>query len=190
MGRATDYSNCYIYHIVDKDGIVHYVGSTSNLNSRRSKHRYNCSHEKCKEYNFDIYMYIRDHGEFENFEIIPIRKIENISNKTELRIAENDEMKKYTGLKNMRGSYLSEEERVIQNNQKYKRFLENNPEYNKQWYEANKEKVAQQQRKYRETNREKVNEQKRQYYEANKEKISEYHRKYREQKKQLEASDQ
>jgi len=166
MGRATDYSNCYIYHIVDKENIVHYVGSTSNMNSRRSKHKYNCRTEKSKEYNFDIYRYIRDHGGFENFEIVPIRKIENISNKTDLRIAERSEMEKFSGLKNMIGSYLSDEERVIQHAELCKKWIKQHPEKNaehqRQWRQNNPEKVAENNRKYRENNREKLNEKRRQ----------------------------
>ncbi len=175
MGRATDFSNCYIYHIVDKESIVHYVGSTSNLNSRRSKHKYNCRTEKCKEYNFDIYKYIRDNGGFDKFEIIPIQKIENVSNKTELRIAEQHEINKFSGLKNKIGSYLSEEERVIQHTELCKKWNKEHSENKKQWYQANKEKVAEYNHKYKKTNREK---------------ISEYNRKYRQQKKELKQTDQ
>ena len=183
MGRATDFTNCYIYHIIDSDKVVHYVGSTSNFNSRKSKHKYTCNNEHDKQHHFDIYKYIRDHGGFDNFEIVPIRKIENISNKTELRIAENDEMKKYTGLKNMRGSYLSPEKRVIQNIENSKKWRENNPgknienckkwkeknpEYDRNWAKNNPEKVKEKQRKYRENNREKISEKQRQYYQKKK----------------------
>ena len=171
MGRATDFSNCYIYHIVDSDKVVHYVGSTSNMNSRKSSHKYRCTTEKCKEYNFDIYKYIRDNGGFEKFEIIPVRKVENVSNKTELRIAEQVEMKKFSGLKNMIGSYLSKEERIEQNIEKCKKWRENNPEYLNQWYQANKEKILE-------------------YYQENKEKKLEYQRQYRLKKKQLKAAEQ
>jgi len=205
MGRATDYSNCYIYHIIDKEGIIHYVGSTSNMNSRRSKHKYCCRTEKCKEYNFDIYKYIRDHGGFDKFEIIPIRKIENISNKTDLRIAERSEMEKFSGLKNMIGSYLTEEERAEKNIETSKKFRENNPQYLKNMYESNKEQrleyqnkyyeenkdqILEKKRNYRETNKEKINEKRRQQYKEKKEKINEKRRQQYKEKKELEASDQ
>jgi hypothetical protein len=100
MGRATNFENCYIYHILDKDKVVHYVGSTSNFNSRKSKHKYCCNTENVKNYNFDIYKYIRDHGGFMTIDIIPIRKLENISNKTDLRIAEKEKWKNLLDLKN------------------------------------------------------------------------------------------
>jgi len=175
MGRATDFSNCYIYHIKSMDGVVHYVGSTSNMNSRKSSHKYNCSHENNKNYNLDIYQYIRNNGGFDNFEIIPIRKLENVSNKNDLLIAERTEMEKYTGLKNMRGSYQTNEEHL----QQISLWQKNNPEkhnqYSKKYYESNKEYYTEYNRKWREANKEKINEKRRQKYQ---------------QKKQLKETDQ
>jgi len=175
MGRATDFTNCYIYHIKSKDGIVHYVGSTSNMNSRKSCHRFRCNNEHDKNHNLDIYRYIRNNGGFDAFSIVPISKIENISNKTELRIAEQAEIKKYSNLKNMVGSYLSEEESVIRNIEKCKKWRENNPEYCRQYYRENSEKISEHNRKY---------------YRENPEKFSEYQRQYRLKKKELKAAEQ
>lgn len=194
MGRSTDYSNCYIYYIVDKDGVIHYVGSTSNMNSRKSCHKYRCNTEKDKNYNLDIYRYIRDHGGFDNFEITPIKKIENISNKTELRIAEQQEINKFSGLKNKIGSYLSEEERVIQNIERCKKHYEENKEqrreYQSKYNEKNKEKVNEYKRQWQKNNPEKRNQHAKKYREANKEKINENQRKYRQQKKELKQAEQ
>jgi len=190
MGRATDYSNCYIYYILDKDGVVHYVGSTSNMNSRKSSHKYRCNTEHDKQHNLDIYRYIRDNGGFEKFQIVPIRKIENISNKTELRIAEQQEINKFSNLKNMIGSYISEEERAIQHNENSKKFRENNPEYDKKYYEANKEKKSEYYKKYNQENKEKVAENKRKYREANREKINEKRRQSYLKQKELKNADQ
>lgn len=150
MGRATDFSNCYIYNIVDKDKIVHYVGSTSNMNSRRSKHKYNCKNENSKHYHLDIYKYIRDNGGWDNFECVPIRKIVNISNITELRIAERLEMEKFTGLKNMMGSYMSEEEHRENTRNWQKQHPEKNAEYRKKYRQKHPEKVREQIKKWRE----------------------------------------
>ena len=163
MGRATDYSNCYIYYIIDSDKVVHYVGSTSNFNSRKSKHKSICNHENNPHYHLDIYKYIRDNGGFEQFEIIPISKIENVKNQTELSIAERLEMEKFTGLKNMRGSFRSEKEKV---------------EMRKQWKKDNPEKHAENSRIWRENNPEKYKQHCKKYYEANVEKIKERNRIY------------
>jgi hypothetical protein len=175
MGRATDFSNCYIYHIVDSDKVVHYVGSTSNMNSRKSKHKYCCKTEHNHAFNLDIYKYIRANGDWTAFEMIPIRKIENISNKTELRIEEQAEINKFTNLKNKIGSYLSHEDHL----ENSRIWAKNNPakvlELKRQWAAANPAKVVENHRKY---------------YEANLEKILEYQRQRYHAKKQLKAQDQ
>ena len=191
MGRATDFSNCYIYYIVDKDGIVHYVGSTSNFNSRKSSHKFCCNHENDPHHNFDIYKYIRANGDWDAFEMVPIRKIENISNKTELCIAENDEMKKFTKLKNMKGSYSSHEQKLkysrdwkqknfAKNKETKKKYYQNNiekiVETEYKWRQNNPEKVLEKHRRYREAHRDEINKKKREKYHAKKElnKINKY----------------
>jgi len=173
MGRATDFSNCYIYHIIDSDKVVHYVGSTSNMNSRKSSHKYRCNTEHDKFYHLDIYKHIRDNGGFDAFEIVPIQKIENISNKTELLIAEQTEINKFSNLKNKNGSYRSSRKEI-----------------NKIYYEKNKDQINQQNRQWQKNNPEKHNEHNRTYREKNRDKLNEKQRQYRLQKKQLEASDQ
>ncbi len=149
MPRKTDFSNCYIYHIVDSNKVVHYVGSTSNINSRKSKHKYECCHENRPNYYYNIYKYIRENGGWDSFEIVPIRRIQNISNTTDLRIAEKEEMEKFTGLKNMIGSYTSPEEHL---------------EQMRNWNQNNKERKKESDRKWREKNKKIISEKKRQYY--------------------------
>ena len=52
-------------------------------------------------------------------------------------------------------------------------------EYQRRYYEANREKIAEGQRRYREANREKIAEGQRRYYEANREKVAEGKRELR-----------
>jgi len=184
MGRATDFNQCYIYHIKSKDGEVCYVGSTSNLNSRKSSHRYNCSHENNKFYHLDIYKYIRNNGGFSNFQIVPIRKLENVKNKNDLLIAEQAEMNKYSGLKNMRGSYQTEEERVKQNLQWRKENPEKIRQSYKKYYEANKEQIIEKTRIWMKEHPEKNSENHRQWLKEHPEKNSEYCKKYYESNKE------
>ena len=151
MGRSTNFDCCYIYHIVDSDKVVHYVGSTSNLNSRKSAHKYRCNTEHDKNYQLDIYQYIRDNGGFDAFEIVPISKIENVKNKTDLLIAEQTEMNKFSNLKNKNGSYRGSRKEI-----------------NKIYYQKNKDKQNQKNRQWKTNNSEKVKEYQRQYYQAKK----------------------
>jgi hypothetical protein len=70
--------------------------------------------------------------------------------------------------------------RAERNRQYYEANKEKVAEVNRQYYEANKEKVAETKRQYREANKEKLAETTRQYREANKEKLVETTRQYRE----------
>lgn len=56
-------------------------------------------------------------------------------------------------------------------------------EYQRAYYEANREKIAENKRAYREANREKIAEAKRAYREANREKWNAYMREYRKRRK-------
>ena len=60
-------------------------------------------------------------------------------------------------------------------------------ERERQYQQANKEKVAERKRRYREANKEKEAEQKRRHYEANKEKLVERQRQYQQANKEKEA---
>ena len=63
---------------------------------------------------------------------------------------------------------------------RWKGGVSSDPEYNKQYYEANKEK----RKEYYETNKNKIKEKGKEYYEANKEKRKEYDRQHREANKE------
>ena len=51
-------------------------------------------------------------------------------------------------------------------------------EYQRQYYQENKEKIAEEQRQYRQNNKEKIAERERRYYKKNKESLTEYKREY------------
>jgi len=53
-----------------------YIGSTCNLNNRITKHKYCCNNERDKNYNLNIYKYMRDNGGFDNFEFTILRVCE------------------------------------------------------------------------------------------------------------------
>ena len=53
-----------------------YVGSTKNLRVRKSDHKRNCNNENKKEYNFNVYQFIRANGGFSNFDIIQLERVE------------------------------------------------------------------------------------------------------------------
>lgn len=61
----------FIYKIIDKSNPNEfYIGSTTKLSSRRSHHKKNVNNRVGKKYWCKLYKYIREHGNWENFELI------------------------------------------------------------------------------------------------------------------------
>ena len=74
MEIQNKYSNTSIYKIVCIDTNITecYVGSTIDFKRRASQHKYRCINEKNKEYHKLVYQFIREHGGFDNFDIVLI----------------------------------------------------------------------------------------------------------------------
>jgi hypothetical protein len=74
--KPIDYSQTVIYKICCKELTVKevYVGSTTSIVKRRCGHKYNCNNEKDKKYNSYVYQFIREHGGFENWDVIVIEE--------------------------------------------------------------------------------------------------------------------
>jgi len=110
MGRKQDYHNSIIYHIrhMENKEVV-YVGSTTNFSNRKGKHKYSCNHEERKEFSSPIYCHIRDNGGFDCFEVIPIKSLK-LENKTQLLIAEQEELDKHQTLVNRNKAHITIEE--------------------------------------------------------------------------------
>jgi len=68
-----DYFKTVIYKIFCKDTNItgKYIGSTTNFNKRKYKHKSDCSNENN---NLKVYQYIRENGGFENFEMVIIEE--------------------------------------------------------------------------------------------------------------------
>ena len=136
MPRKLDYSNTIIYHIRNcytKEVI--YVGSSTNFSLRKRRHKYNCNKENSTHHNLPIYRYIRENGEWNSYEVIPIKKLE-LKNKIELLIEEQKEIDKFDTLRNIYRPYSDEEIKK---------------EQNKEWRKNNKDKTIQYSKKRVET---------------------------------------
>ena len=72
---STNYQNNLIYKIQHKtiDELI-YIGSTTNFNQRKYKHKYDCNNEKHKSYNTKIYVMIRENGGWEAFDMVLVKK--------------------------------------------------------------------------------------------------------------------
>ena len=72
----TEYTRAVIYKIVCRDPAVTqaYVGSTTNLVNRRACHKKKCNSPKAYHYNHFVYRFIRDHGGFDNWDIVLVEE--------------------------------------------------------------------------------------------------------------------
>ncbi len=72
-----DYSKCAFYRLVCRDITVTecYVGHSTNIVKRRNKHKSTCHNENGKKFNLFVYRFIRDHGGFENWQLLVIEQL-------------------------------------------------------------------------------------------------------------------
>ncbi len=70
--KPIDYSKCMFYRLVCRDPTVKevYVGHTTSEVDRRATHKSDCTNEKSKKYNLFVYRFIRQHGSWENWQLI------------------------------------------------------------------------------------------------------------------------
>ena len=54
-----------------------YIGSTYDLNDRKRAHKHSCNNERDRNYNNNIYKYMRDNGGYDNFEYTILRVCED-----------------------------------------------------------------------------------------------------------------
>jgi len=86
-----DYSKCIIYHFVCNDTSIteSYVGHTTDITRRKSRHKSACCNQKSRDYNLKLYKNIRENGNWENWEMKPLEEFP-CENKIQARIKEQE----------------------------------------------------------------------------------------------------
>jgi len=132
-----NYNNSHIYKLCCKDTDIKeiYIGSTINFRNRKCAHKTNCNNINNKKHNYKVYQFIREHGGFENWEMILIENV-NCNTKLELHKIER--------------KYIEE----LQPSLNKHLPLRNKKEY----YNDNKEKITEHKKEYRIKNKDKINE--------------------------------
>jgi hypothetical protein len=204
--KPIDYSNTIIYKLCCNDPTITdiYVGHTTNWTNRKTSHKRRCTNKNDEKYNFYVYQFIRDHGNWTNWSMIQIDKICCVNEvdacKHERRYFEllgatlNSNYPSRTKKEYSKEYCEKNKEKIIEYRKKYyeeniekesnrcKKYRENNVEKEKErhktYYENNIEKVKETSKKYYEENIEKKREQGRNYYEENADKINEKKKKY------------
>ena len=151
-----------------------YVGSTANFLARQRKHKTNCNNANSTNHNIKLYETIRANGGWNNWKMIVVGSLENITLKDALIKEEEYRINLKADL-NMIRAYRSDEIKAEQ--KKYTWITWNNKEttkdYKSNWYENNKEQILEKQQNRYEENKEELNRKHKIYYEKNKEKINE-----------------
>ena len=125
-----------VYKLFCKDFDEFYIGSTTNFHHRKIAHKSICNNEKDKAYNKKLYKYIRNNGQFDEweFEILELGEYEN---------------DKY--MKNRERYFIETLKPSLNSN------IPNRT--HKEWCIDEYEKVQASRKKYNETHREKIKEQ-------------------------------
>ena len=150
-----DYSKTMMYKIVCKNENIKdvYVGHTTNWSKRKNCHHSDCTNENSKHYNYPLYIFIRNNGNWENFDMI---LIEEYSCENKLYALQRERYWIETLHATLNSRIPS---RTIQ--QYYNENAEQILEKNKLYREQNKEKISIQRAEYRNENREIILEKKR-----------------------------
>lgn len=74
--NKADYSKTIIYKICCKDQIISdiYVGHTTNFTQRKNQHKTLCYNKNDKNYNQNVYKFIKDNGGWDNWKMIQIKE--------------------------------------------------------------------------------------------------------------------
>jgi hypothetical protein len=166
--KNMDYSKTIIYKIVCKDININdlYIGHTTNFTKRKNQHKCSCNNRNQKDFNLNVYQFIRNNGGWENFDMIEIEKY-NCNDKLEACKRER---------------YWIETFKASLNKQIPSRYKD---EYIKQ-YRIEKAKIIKKQvKEYQSNNKEKILKQKHINYQENKEKNLEYAKQYYVENKEL-----
>ncbi len=75
--KDLDFSKTVIYKIICKDLVITecYVGRTTDIIRRRSAHKASCMNNKNTSYNVKLYQFIREHGNWINWSLVEIEKV-------------------------------------------------------------------------------------------------------------------
>jgi hypothetical protein len=144
--------------VCEEESIVStYVGHTANFTRRKNQHKTCCNNEKGKNYNLKIYQTIRANGGWDNWRMIEI-KSQLCENKRHAERIEQELIDQLKAELNTRKSF----------------YDGTKDEYDKEYYNENKDTIDKYQKEYRLNNKEKMME----YKQTNKEKINKYKKEY------------
>jgi hypothetical protein len=168
MSRVPDYSNTIIYKLCCKDPSITeiYVGHTTNFIKRKCAHKVDC-----KTKSFYVYQFIRDHGGFENWDMVEVCRVDCLDKRDASKV-ERKYVEELRATLNMRVPSRTQKEWIEDNR-------DHVTELSKIWRETHPDKYieinrrsgqSEKHKKYITDNKESLNEYYRNYYIQNREK--------------------
>ena len=162
---AHDFSKEMIFYIIkcnDLEKTEIYVGSTFNFVKRKTQHKSNCTNPKSRGYHFKQYVYIRENGGWDNFNMTMIdRKV--CVDMLEVRKHEQTLITQYKASLNTNKAFGAE----TLSEYKHQHYIENfekNKERDHKYYIENLEKIKKDQKQYRIKHSEEIKEKNKQNY--------------------------
>ena len=173
---GVDYSRTHFYKIVCRDLNIKdcYVGHTTDFNTRKHQHKRTCYDEKDPiHYNFYVYQFIREHGGWENWDMILIDTLE-CENNLKARAKEREFIEEIKPtLNQIKKPYRTEEEATTYRREHYAQNSEEIKQKNRQYRIDNPEKTKATAKKYRDNHKEEASIRNRKWREKNHERIQE-----------------
>ena len=148
----------FVYKLVckDVDATEVYVGSSTSLRNRRACHKSACNNKNDKCYNLPVYQYIRANGGWQNWDLLPIERVE-FDFRFELQDRERHHMETLHATLNSQV-----------------------PNRNKAEYrQDHREEIKAQKKKYNQDHREEIKQYQQQYRQDHKQEKQEYDKQYR-----------
>jgi len=159
--KLIEWSKCIIYKIWKDDDF--YVGSTTDLASRKRNHKSNC-----KISNLKIYQTIREKGGWIAWQMTPLEEYKECKSQIEARIREEEWRVKIQANLNSQKCFGAETRQ----------------EYDKIWREEHKEQIAEKKKEYAQINKEELAEYQKEYRDEHKEQLIEYQKEWYEKNKE------
>jgi hypothetical protein len=171
--KAIDYSNTVVYMICCKDPTITdvYVGHTTSLSKRKCEHKSMCSNvnnNTTKRHNIYVYQFIREHGGWENWEIIVLETVSCVDG-DDARKLERKWLEEKKATLNKKRPIISKEEELLAD---------------RQYYQENEYTIVERHKIYYQENKDVINKKNKLYYQENKEVIKEQKKIYRQKKLQ------
>jgi hypothetical protein len=183
--KDIDYSKMCIYKIVCNDCNVTdlYIGSTTEITKRRSRHKYNCNNPNSKSHKFKIYEIIRNNGGWDNWNVVVIEYMHDCLNGEEARTRERQWFELLNANLNTIRPIVTVDEIKDETKERCKQYRDENIQKCKQYRDEHKDENNEKSRRYYNDHKAEMNNNSKQYYENHKEDIKQYRDEHKEQNK-------